>query len=77
MNAREWSSTQSQAMRSHIDAQISSGSWWPGYRLPTERVLSEEYEIARNTVRAIVSSEVGSTSDAEAAPEWGSTTDAV
>lgn len=54
MNVRDRSSTQSQAMRSYIDEQISSGAWRPGDRLPTERVLSEKYEIARNTVRSVL-----------------------
>lgn len=54
MNVRERSTRQSQAIRSYIDEQIASGSWRPGDRLPTERVLSERYKIARNTVRGVL-----------------------
>jgi DNA-binding FadR family transcriptional regulator len=54
MNIRERSSERSQAVRAFIEGQIAAGLWKPGDRVPTERALSERYEIARNTVRSVL-----------------------
>lgn len=34
-----------------IERNIADGSWAPGYKLPTERVLEVEFGVARNTLR--------------------------
>jgi DNA-binding FadR family transcriptional regulator len=54
MNIREKSHTQTRAIRAFITERISAGDWAPGDSLPTERALSAEYGIARNTVRALL-----------------------
>lgn len=35
----------------HIKSRIHDGTWPPGYQLPTERELADQFGIARNTVR--------------------------
>ena len=54
MNIREKSYAQTRALRAFVSGNISTGKWAPGDRLPTERALSAEYGIARNTVRALL-----------------------
>ena len=54
MNARERSYERSRAIRAHVTERISSGDWGPGERIPTERVLADQFEIARNTVRGVL-----------------------
>lgn len=39
------------AMRAAILANLHSGAWPPGHRLPTERALCEQFSISRSTVR--------------------------
>lgn len=34
-----------------IEANIANGLWGPGFRLPTERELEDEFGVARNTLR--------------------------
>ncbi|MDT7532029.1 FCD domain-containing protein [Sphingobium sp. SA2] len=34
-----------------IETRIAEGTWQPGFRLPTERELEEEFGVARNTLR--------------------------
>ena len=43
-----------QALRDALLAQIVSGDWPPGQRLPTERALSLEYGIGRSVVRRVL-----------------------
>jgi DNA-binding FadR family transcriptional regulator len=43
-----------QALRDALLAQIMSGDWPPGQRLPTERALSLEYGIGRSVVRRVL-----------------------
>ncbi|MDA0229394.1 MAG: FadR/GntR family transcriptional regulator [Proteobacteria bacterium] len=54
MNKRERSHELSGAVRASITDRIASGELAPGDRVPTERALSEKYEIARNTVRTVL-----------------------
>jgi DNA-binding FadR family transcriptional regulator len=54
MNMWEKSYAQTRALRAFITGNISAGDWLPGDRLPTERALSTAYDIARNTVRAVL-----------------------
>lgn len=42
----------SHALLHLILQRIQSGIWPEGYRLPSERALAEEYDLARNTVRS-------------------------
>ena len=42
------------ALRDALLAQIVSGDWPPGQRLPTERALSLEYGIGRSVVRRVL-----------------------
>ena len=54
MNTRERSQERSRAVRALISDRIAAGDLAPGDRIPTERALSIEYEIARNTVRSVL-----------------------
>jgi DNA-binding FadR family transcriptional regulator len=54
MNARERSQERSRAIRAYICDRISAGDWKSGDRVPTERVFSVQFEIARNTVRSVL-----------------------
>jgi DNA-binding FadR family transcriptional regulator len=54
MNKRARSQELSGAVRASITDGIASGELAPGDRVPTERALSEKYEIARNTVRTVL-----------------------
>ncbi|MFT8242973.1 FadR/GntR family transcriptional regulator [Roseomonas sp. BN140053] len=40
-----------EALRAALERALRSGRWAPGERLPTERALSENYGVARNTLR--------------------------
>ncbi|MFC7400016.1 FadR/GntR family transcriptional regulator [Chelatococcus sp. GCM10030263] len=50
-NIRARSEAESRALYLRIKSAISEGRFLPGTRLPTERALSAEYGVARNTVR--------------------------
>ncbi len=51
VNVRERARRQSARIDTHIREKIRSGAWKPGHKLPTDRDLSGEFGIARNTVR--------------------------
>lgn len=54
MNVRERSQERTRAIRAYICEQISTGHWKPSDRIPTERALSIQFEMARNTVRSVL-----------------------
>jgi DNA-binding FadR family transcriptional regulator len=43
--------TPSERLAVTFNEEIDSGRWRPGERIPTERVLSDQYGVARNTIR--------------------------
>lgn len=51
INVRERARQQTDKITAYINERISSGTWGPGYKLPTDRELAEDFGIARNTVR--------------------------
>lgn len=44
----------SAALLQHVHKRVSDGTWPPGYRLPAERDLVEQFGIARNTLRKVM-----------------------
>lgn len=42
-------------LRQELLDKLASGVWGAGYRLPTERELSERYQLSRTTVRRVLS----------------------
>ena len=44
----------SSALRQHVRKRILDGTWHVGYRLPPERELVEQFQIARNTLRKVM-----------------------
>lgn len=50
-NIRTRAENESHSLYSEIKTSINKGEVPPGARLPTERVLSSQYRVARNTVR--------------------------
>jgi len=41
-------------LESFLAERIGGAEWRPGYKLPTERALAEQYGLARNTIRRIL-----------------------
>ncbi|MGD8709930.1 MAG: FCD domain-containing protein [Ectothiorhodospiraceae bacterium] len=41
-------------LEAYLSERISGSEWRPGHKLPTERALSEQYGLARNTVRRVL-----------------------
>ena len=39
------------AVADHLEARIRAGEWPPGERLPNERALAGEYDVADGTIR--------------------------
>lgn len=55
VGVRARSEVESRALYARIKSAIAEGRFAPGARLPTERALSTEYRVARNTVRKTMS----------------------
>lgn len=55
-NSRERTRQAVQSLRDHIESQIKQNLWPTGTQLPTERELSTEFSISRNTVRRLLAS---------------------
>lgn len=56
MNQRRRAQTNAQTLRDDLVERIRSGTMPPGSRLPTERDLSEQFRLSRNTVRRVLDS---------------------
>lgn len=54
-NVREKSRQKTDELVSYLRGNIESGSWEPGFRLPTEKSLVSQFSAARNTVRKALS----------------------
>lgn len=52
---RKQSRQAQQALREHIESRIVDGTWPVGTQLPTEREMSGQFGISRNTVRRLLS----------------------
>ncbi len=46
--------TPANLLRESIQGRLKSGQWPPGHRIPTERELSEQYNVSRTTVRRVL-----------------------
>ncbi len=51
MNVREASKLKADEIKRYVLERIDSGEWPPGHRLPTEKLIGEQFSAARNTVR--------------------------
>ncbi|MEM8815746.1 MAG: FCD domain-containing protein [Pseudomonadota bacterium] len=51
MNVREASKLKADEIKRYVLQRIESGEWPPGHRIPTEKLISEQFSAARNTVR--------------------------
>ena len=51
VNVREASRQKTDEIKQYILAQIESGTWPSGHKIPTEKSISEQFSAARNTVR--------------------------
>jgi len=40
-----------EAVANHLESRIRAGEWAPGDRLPNERALAGEYQVADGTIR--------------------------
>ena len=51
MNVREASKLKADEIKRYVLERIDSGEWPQGHRLPTEKLIGEQFSAARNTVR--------------------------
>ena len=51
INVREASRQKTDEIKQYVLAQIDSGVWPAGHKIPTEKTISEQFEAARNTVQ--------------------------
>jgi len=51
VNVREASKLKADEIKRYVLERIDSGEWPPGHRLPTEKLIGEQFSAARNTVR--------------------------
>lgn len=49
-----WSMDRATPLRNALLHRLKSGAWQAGQRLPTERALSEQFQISRSTVRQVL-----------------------